>query len=493
MRKVKIIIMTIWTVWPSSAAIAVLVFILLGSSVCGFHVRKSIAVLPHDTHPGFSIKKFNNSESINFRLLETKYSQFFTVLDNGIVMTTSDISPLVNRAVNLVVLEEMPNKTSSHPLNVYVLDRNDMLYFEKDFYEGELLENSPPSTVVSRLPIIQAYRDGVGGINIRYAIVGGNEDDAFRLKPKVYNNSCFGVELVANIPLDREKTSERLVTIQAADEKYIDKAYTKIKVNILDENDNSPVFKQLVYDFALNKNINFGTFNNGNGRKLKVVGKVSATDDDGDKIAFRLLNLNNAVVMVPQTGELILTGDLLVNPLDFKDLELNVEAHDVRTPSRISEIPARVWLRYNDSSNAKDVDGDHTSEEISHDKMKKIKHREKRRVTRAVRPTKRIEFTEADGETEGRIVFQLEKETERETFKIRDENAWVTVEPNGSVRVKKKWDYEELGPEKTIDFWVTITNNGNGGEYFIFIFTYLINVNRNFSRYAPYYKILFPN
>ena len=49
-------------------------------------------------------------------------------------------------------------------------------------------------------------------------------------------------------------------------------------------------------------------------------------------------------------------------------------------------------------------------------------------------------------------------------FHLRDENPWVTVEPNGAVRVKKKWDYEELGREKTIDFWVIITNSGSGGR-----------------------------
>ena len=61
-------------------------------------------------------------------------------------------------------------------------------------------------------------------------------------------------------------------------------------------------------------------------------------------------------------------------------------------------------------------------------------------------------------------MFQLEKSMEKERFKIRDDNPWVTVEPNGNVRVKRKWDYEELGPEKTIDFWVTITNTEGGGE-----------------------------
>jgi hypothetical protein len=47
---------------------------------------------------------------------------------------------------------------------------------------------------------------------------------------------------------------------------------------------------------------------------------------------------------------------------------------------------------------------------------------------------------------------------------VRDDNPGVTVEPNGNVRVKRKWDYEELGPEKTIDFWVTITNSEGGGK-----------------------------
>ena len=96
--------------------------------------------------------------------------------------------------------------------------------------------------------------------------------------------------------------------------------------------------------------------------------------------------------------------------------------------------------------------------------LKFYSKRPKRRATRAVRPTKRSEFTEADGQVEGKIVFQLEKESQHETFKIRDENPWVTVEPNGAVRVKKRWDYEELGREKTIDFWVIITNSGAAGK-----------------------------
>ena len=46
----------------------------------------------------------------------------------------------------------------------------------------------------------------------------------------------------------------------------------------------------------------------------------------------------------------------------------------------------------------------------------------------------------------------------------RDENPWVTVEPNGAVRVKKKWDYEELGKMITIIQNNNINNNNNNNN-----------------------------
>lgn len=171
-----------------------------------------------------------------------------------------------------------------------------------------------------------------------------------------------------------------------------------------------------------------------------------------------MLTPNNLIAIVPQTGDL-----MLVSEPDRAEIMLKVEAHDLRTPSLSSKKPVDVLIEF--------VAPDPTSvvvQHLEHDELynQHSHRRDKRRVTRAVRPTKRIEFTETDGDIEGKSVFQLEKETDRETFKIRDENPWVTVEPNGAVRVKKKWDYEELGPEKTIDFWVIITNSGQNGEFF---------------------------
>lgn len=416
-------------------------------SSSGLIVRRSVDVLPHDIHPGYSVKKFDGDHT--YRLLETGFSQFFTVLEDGLVMTTSDLTPLVNRPVNLVVLEETPNTTSTHTLQLYVLDRRDMLRFPQDTYEGgSVKENAPGGTRVEGVPALRAIGGGAGGSPVSYAIVGGNLEQAFTLK----SGDTEAAVLITNKSLDREATPFYTLTIRASDGKNIDKAETKVQIRVEDENDNSPVFGQQVYRFSMS-GLRSRSANGTEWKRFAAVGKVSATDADGDRIAYRLAVPSDLVVIVPQTGDLLLTGEPPAASEDGLECELTVEAHDLRVPSKVSHSPAQVWIQLEpdvDPDDMQSLDSPH--------------RRDKRRVTRAVRPTKRIEFTEADGEQEGRIVFQLEKETERETFKIRDENPWVTVEPNGAVRVKKKWDFEELGPEKTIDFWVTITNAASGGR-----------------------------
>lgn len=426
---------------------------------------RDVAVLPHDTHPGYSVKKFTSDNAFNYRLLENSYSQFFTMLEDGSVMTTSDLTPLVNRPVSLVVLEETPNTTSTHTLHLYVLDRRNMLRFRscnKDCI-GSIPENKPPGTKIDEIPMIQA----IVGANIlgpvTYSIISGNGDGAFQLQhvdtneinENITDNGEAGVYLISSRTLDREERDKYVLTIQAADLHGINKATTKIIINVEDENDNSPIFTEKIYRFIIGDDLYDSINISLPLKRFSSIGKVEATDNDGDKVAYRLTASNNLVVIVPQTGELL----LIEEPIEEIQKEFMVEAHDLRTPSRNSLRPATVFFHYKPQDNKFELDND--LQEVEEQELQ----RTKRRVTRAVRPTKRIEFTESDGDSEGRNVFQLEKETDRETFKIRDENAWVTVEPNGAVRVKKKWDYEELGPEKTIDFWVTITNAGNGGKF----------------------------
>uniref|UniRef100_A0A1A9WMG8 Cadherin domain-containing protein n=1 Tax=Glossina brevipalpis TaxID=37001 RepID=A0A1A9WMG8_9MUSC len=457
-------------------------------------------VLPHDTYPGFSVKRFrtkpinfnfnnNNTNSSHkhdfmlshtvnhqgsYHMLDGEYAKYFTVLDDGVVMTTSDISPLVNRPVNLVVVEETPNTTETHTLQLYVMHRNDMLRFPGSMLDasGEVKENKPPGTRVRGVPLMQAFSNGELKENkkVRYSIIGGNVETAFALQSKqrkkaeersssliIEGDEENGVWLVTNRPLDREHIAHYDLSVQASDLEDVDKTVSKIQVTILDENDNRPIFKAHDYKFALagQKSTELSNNYTVSWKRFTILGKVEATDADGDKIAYRLKQPSNTVIMVPQTGEI-----MLVDQPQAAEILIEVDAHDLRYPSLVCLQPAKVLLEFLAPEPVSFI-----MQHIDHDSVNDHSHhREKRRVTRAVRPTKRIEFTEADGDTEGKSVFQLEKETDKETFKLRDDNPWVTVETNGAVRVKKKWDYEELGPEKTIDFWVIITNTGHNGK-----------------------------
>ncbi|KAL0123657.1 hypothetical protein PUN28_005875 [Cardiocondyla obscurior] len=432
----------------------VVVFLLAITSV----IYAKVAVLPHDVYPGYEVTQFRRdaSRASNFRLLETGFSKYFTVLGNGLVMTTSDLTPLVDRSVNLIVLEELANGTQTHDLHLYVINRRNMLTFSHDrLGEGEVPENSPIGTRIVGFPVLRAR----GSFPVHYKILPDDKGERpFALRESESNDTGFnltlksqmqGVRVVTARPLDRETRGIYTVVIHASDGNFLSTSKISGIVHVLDQNDNSPIFERELYVFEI-RPTNLDTLRKGNvaqpgWKRFSTVGKVTAKDADGDKVAYKLVTPSSLLIVVPQTGELLLAGEPEVNPEQDRECELIVEAHDLRTPSRSTEKPAKVVVRFL------------TSEPDDPPEVHRI---QKRRVTRAVRPTKKVDFTEADGNVEGKIAFYLEKENEKETYKIRDENKWVTVGANGSVMVKQKWDYEELGPEKTIDFWVTITNTG---------------------------------
>ena len=231
--------------------------------------------------------------------------------------------------------------------------------------------------------------------------------------------------------LDHEKTPKYNLVINGPT------VNTLVEVNVENLNDNLPIFNEtsttLMWKIRPENTL-----------KYSKLGQISAHDPDGDPVIYGLDHPDPCCIIVPQTGAV-----LLVNS-ESLPAQLTVLAKEKSQPHRQSRINLVIDTLDNDLIDDNDLEPH---------------NRQKRRATRAVRPTKRTEFTEADGQMEGKIVFQLEKESQHETFKIRDENPWVTVEPNGAVRVKKRWDYEELGREKTIDFWVIITNTGAAGKF----------------------------
>jgi hypothetical protein len=454
------------SIWLCSLFLSIF---LLESSQGLAIVRRNVVKVPHDVHPGYSIKRFGGGSSGHvFHLMPNEYSSYFTVLDNGILMSTANMTDLLDHPVSLVVREELPesNVSTTHTVQLYVLDRCSMLSFSKDGYEAHVPENAPVGSLVKSLDVIRPCKDP--NRKLKYEIVGGDGKGYFHAKTNLSNHA---VEILTTKVLDREEQKSYTLLVKAYDIVGVDTAVAKITVTVDDENDNAPVFTKTIHRWAIPTNTT----------RFSAIGKVHADDKDGDHVSYRLTTSNPTFVIVPQTGDI-----LLVNTPEEQSYQLEVQAHDVRMPSLFSHQHASVFIEVGspeylegvmaqqdtddgvvvvilDGDEDMDDDDEEDSEQEERNNINNrgpAYRRAKRRVTRAVRPTMRKEFPESDGQQEGKVVFELNRENEFETFKIRDENPWVTIEPNGAVRVKKKWDYEELGPEKTIDFWVTISNPG---------------------------------
>ena len=72
-----------------------------------------------------------------------------------------------------------------------------------------------------------------------------------------------------------------------------------------------------------------------------------------------------------------------------------------------------------------------------------------------------IKLTEADGDTEDQIIFQLEKNKDEDYFSIVDDNPWINVKCDGTITVKNKWDFDQLPADKKINFMVHVLIQSN--------------------------------
>ncbi|XP_069950928.1 neural-cadherin-like isoform X3 [Cherax quadricarinatus] len=398
-------------------------------------VMYNVAV-PHDVVPAHIVYKIKlkAGQTVN-KLMDSEYSDYFAMLDNGDVMTVAKLAPLLGRTVTLRVSTSYPNgNIQVYIIKVAIKDHQTMLRFLKPEYDAYLYENMPAGTELQGLDDLEA----MGEEDVKYELLGGH--------------SVFALHHVGGIPtvvsrkaLDREAQDLYHLVLRAYDKEGMDMAEAKINVHILDMNDHAPVFTQSVFYFFVPLNVT----------RFDKIGRVTAHDGDKDKVVYRLAYPSNTFTIVPQTGEI-----MLIEPPETLVYELELEAFDKRKPTLYSDSLAKAHIEFRYPSDSLFTGESNDIEYDVYPDHAMSKRSAKKRVKRGqLRHTKELVFSEADGAVEGKVVFQLEKEIQWETFKIRDDNPWVEVDTNGAVRIKKKWDYEELGPEKTIDFWVTITNN----------------------------------
>ncbi|XP_026095445.1 protocadherin alpha-4-like isoform X6 [Carassius auratus] len=263
-----------------------------------------------------------------FRIVSTSGESMFSLNQNDGVLYVNgktDREEVCERStpclINLKIALESPLEI--HYVIVEILDVNDHSpQFPENEKRLEIWESALPG---ARYPL-QAARDPDSGSNSvqTYKL---SHNDHFRLEIKDREDGKIPI-LILHKPLDREETKNIKLVLTVFDGGRPPKSGSiKILIDVLDINDNAPVFTKEAYTVVLNENAPVGT----------TIVQVNATDlDEGQngEVVYALgnnvnHNLRELFQLNPVTGEIIVKGVL---DFEVKDIyEIDIQASDKGT------------------------------------------------------------------------------------------------------------------------------------------------------------------
>ncbi|XP_060803701.1 protein dachsous [Amyelois transitella] len=231
-----------------------------------------------------------------------------------------------------------PSLSANLTLSVDVQDVNDNPpIFEHDSYTANVLESEALNTKILEIQAID--KDTGNNARITYRMASDNStnnEEYFNVQP-----TTGWVYLVK--PLDRETAAKHKISIIASDN-GIPPLFAKANliVNVIDANDNEPVFSKAAYEFKVEENLKPGAF----------VGKISATDEDlGDNAVVRYsLFPSNTSFVINSISGIITTREMLDR--EYKSsYSLFAEAKDQGNLPKSSRVPVAIKITdVNDNS-----------------------------------------------------------------------------------------------------------------------------------------------
>ncbi|XP_030626789.1 cadherin-23 [Chanos chanos] len=224
-------------------------------------------------------------------------------------------------------------RTSTSTLTITILDVNDETpTFFPHVYNVSLEENVPRNHVVSRLNC----SDNDAGLNaeLSYFITGGNQDGKFSVG---FRNGV--VRTV--VGLDRETQASYTLIIEAIDNGPAGGRKTgtaTIYVEVLDVNDNRPIFLQNSYETSILETVPRGT----------SILQVQATDaDQGEngRVLYRILSGNSGRrFSIDQLTGLLTRGERALDRETSSSHVLEVEAYNSDQGSMRSSVRVIVYV-----------------------------------------------------------------------------------------------------------------------------------------------------
>ncbi|CAH0717523.1 unnamed protein product, partial [Brenthis ino] len=228
-----------------------------------------------------------------------------------------------------------PPRSSYLTLPVLLTDTNDNApIFSREIYEASIPETAPPNTPVIRLKV--SDRDEGRNARVYIEIVGGNEGGEFIVNPDT------GV-LYTAVELDAEEKSLYTLTVSAIDQGNAGtrkQSSAKVKISIVDANDNDPVFEREQIEVTLQEN----------GPTGAVVARVVARDSDSGEnayISYSIANLQPVPFDVDHFSGAVRTTRLLDYESMRREYVLQIRASDWGLPYR-RQAEMRLTVRLED-------------------------------------------------------------------------------------------------------------------------------------------------
>ncbi|XP_027014443.2 protocadherin alpha-2-like [Tachysurus fulvidraco] len=223
--------------------------------------------------------------------------------------------------LNIEAMMHNPHKLYRVEINILDINDNSPI-FPDEILVLDISENMLPG---DRFPIQPARDVDISSNSVKNYKLNTNE--YFSLDLQSAEKQTASTELVLQKYLDREKESMIKLVLTAVDGGTPPRSGTmQIVVNVLDINDNSPVFSKPLYKVKVHENVSVGT---------KII-SVSATDaDEGNngEVSYSIISKEEDLFFIN-----VLSGDISVKGnINYEEnpaVELRIQAQDKGQPPR---------------------------------------------------------------------------------------------------------------------------------------------------------------
>uniref|UniRef100_A0A4W3GSY5 Cadherin-related 23 n=1 Tax=Callorhinchus milii TaxID=7868 RepID=A0A4W3GSY5_CALMI len=193
------------------------------------------------------------------------------------------------------------NATVSTTFNILVIDVNDN---PPEFNRSQYSVSIPELAQVGfALPLFIQVQDKDDGVNSLFDVqLVGNNSDHFTISPTSGQGKA-DIRVRVAVPLDYESLSRYEFSLFANETASDHVGFARVKINLINENDNRPVFSQPLYNVNLFENASVG---------ITVI-RVIATDNDigsYGNVNYYFSDESDRFVIDKDTGQITLIGRL---------------------------------------------------------------------------------------------------------------------------------------------------------------------------------------